>query len=76
LHLAAWIEERFSPMTTSLSPDSDPAQREACEQLAGQLLRQLDAVVQGLPADQPDKFLLRQKLAEVAESLKVSRTFL
>jgi len=73
LHLAAWIEERFAPQSAAqLAPDADPAHKEACEQLAAQLLHQLDTVVQGLPADQPDKFLLRQKLAEVSETLKVS----
>ncbi len=69
LHLAAWIEEKFSPVTPFVQEDPDHHQA-AC-QVSQELLSQLDAGVAAMPND-PEKFLMKGKLGEIAESLKVS----
>lgn len=69
LHLASWIEEKFSPALPFNV--EDPAQQKTAANVANQLLSQLDARIAQMP-DDPEKFLMKGKLAEIAESLRVS----
>ena len=48
----------------------DPTHQQMATNLATQLLQQLDAKIQSTPND-PDKFLMKGKLQEISESLKV-----
>ncbi len=68
LHLSAWIEEKFSP-SVPFSADS-PGARQTASALAQELVSQLDARVAAMP-DDPDKYLMRAQLGEIAENLKV-----
>ena len=70
LHLASYIEENFSPKTPFNA--SDPAHQKTAVNLANQLIAQLNAKIAEMPND-PDKFLLKGKLGEIAEQLKVSQ---
>lgn len=69
LNLATWIEEKFSP-SQPFNPD-DPADQKAAVAAANQLMTELDAKIAAIPND-PDKFLQRGKLVEIAENLRVS----
>ena len=69
LHLAAWIEEKFSP-SLPFNID-DPTHQKMAVGLAQQLLSQLEAKIAAMPND-PDKFLMRVKLQEQADILRVS----
>ncbi len=73
LHLSAWIEEKFSPSVPFPSPseaEADPAAGEAACALAREMVAQLDARVAAMP-DDPDKYLMRAQLEEIAKNLKV-----
>ena len=48
----------------------DPDHQEMAANLASQLMQQLDAKIQSTPND-PDKFLMKSKLQEISENLKV-----
>ena len=69
LHLASWIEENFSPKVPFNA--NDPAHQKTAVDLANQLIAQLNVKIAEMPND-PDKFLLKGKLGEIAEQLKVS----
>ena len=72
LHLSGWIEDKFTPLVTSGGVDmmDDPSHQQMATNLATQLLQQLDAKIQSTPND-PDKFLMKSKLQEISENLKV-----
>jgi hypothetical protein len=70
LQLALWIEEKFSP-TTPFNVE-DPAHQKMAVSLANQLMTQLDARIAAMPND-PDKFLMKGKLEEIAAQLKVRK---
>ena len=70
LHLASWIEENFSPKVPFNA--SDPAHQKTAVDLANQLITHLNAKIAEMPND-PDKFLLKGKLGEIAEQLKVRK---
>ena len=61
--LALWIEENFFSVNVEIKPEDQSSQSLAA-QLAQQLLRELDATADSIPND-PDKFLMKQKLIEV-----------
>ena len=67
LQLASWIEEKFSPHVPFTM--EDPNHQKMAAQAAAQLHQQLDAHIASMPND-PDKFLIRGNLSEIAESLK------
>ena len=69
LHLASWIEENFSPKVPFNA--NDPTHQKTAVDLANQLIAHLNAKIAEMPND-PDKFLLKGKLGEIAEQLKVS----
>ena len=48
----------------------DPNNQQMATNLATQLLQQLDAKIHSTPND-PDKFLMKSKLQEISENLKV-----
>jgi len=66
--LALWIEENFFSVNVEIKPE-DPSSQSLAAQLAQQLLRELDATADSIPND-PDKFLMKQKLIEVSHNLK------
>ena len=68
LHLASWIEEMFSPTIPYVQDDA--THQQSAISLANQLLTQLDSAIATMPND-PDKFLLKGKLNEIADNLKV-----
>ena len=71
LQLSGWIEDKFTPLVTSGGVDlEDPGHQQMATNLATQLLQELDAKIQSTPND-PDKFLMKSKLQEISESLKV-----
>ncbi len=63
LHLAAWIEEKFGPAAAAFREDEAAA-------LAAELVAQLEARAAAMP-DEPDKYLMRVQLRDIAENLKV-----
>ena len=63
LHLASFVESKF--MQEVQVDDSTAAN------LASQLLSQLDAKIEATPND-PDKFLMKAKLREMSDNLKVN----
>ena len=63
LHLAAFVESKF---LANVEVDDQTAAN-----LANQLLSQLDAKIAATPND-PDKFLVKAKLQELSDNLKVS----
>lgn len=65
LHLASFVESKF--MQEVQVDDSTAAN------LASQLLSQLDAKIEATPND-PDKFLMKAKLREMSDNLKVRIT--
>lgn len=67
LHLAAWIEENFSPQTPFVM--EDPNHQKMAAQAASQLHSQLESLVAAMPND-PEKFLIRGNLSEIADTLK------
>lgn len=67
LHLATWIEEKFSPTQTFVM--EDPNHQKTAISLANQLHSQLEAKIVDMPND-PDKFMVKQKLEEIAGNLK------
>jgi hypothetical protein len=64
LHLAAFVESKFMTSSTAEIDDQTAAS------LANQMLSQLDAKIAATPND-PDKFLMKAKLQEMADTLKV-----
>lgn len=70
LHLAAWIEDKCSPTTMpALMPD-DPEHAQMAADIANQLMNQLENKITSMPND-PDKFLMKGKLEEIAVNLRV-----
>ena len=66
LHLAQFVESNFMSGTTNDIPVDD----NTAATLASQLLSQLDAKIAATPND-PDKFLVKAKLQEMSDNLKV-----
>ena len=66
--LALWIEDNFFSHNVEIKQE-DPNSQNMAAQLAQQLLLQLDATAESIPND-PDKFLMKQKLIEVSHNLK------
>lgn len=71
LQLASWIEEKFNPSLQYNSEDANDQQ--AAVAVANELIVQLDQRIADMPND-PEKFLMKGKLGEIAEKLKVSRS--
>jgi len=65
--LAHWIEENMNPVVKYKADDL--ASQNVAVNIAQQLLAQLDAKAQSIPAD-PDKFLIKQKLTDISLALK------
>ncbi len=65
LHLAAFVESSFVPAAPDTKVDDQTA-----TSLATQLLNQLDAKIAAMPND-PDKFLMKTKLQDMSDKLKV-----
>jgi len=59
-------------VTTGVEMMEDPGHQQMATNLATQLLQELDAKIQSTPND-PDKFLMKSKLQEISENLKVIR---
>ena len=72
LQLSGWIEDKFTPLVTSGGVDmmEDSGHIQMATNLATQLLQELDAKIQSTPND-PDKFLMKSKLQEISDNLKV-----
>ena len=68
LHLAAFIEDKFSP-NRPLNLDSTEGQNAAIE-IANELMSQLDAKIQAMTNDS-DKYLLKNKLGDIATEIQV-----
>ena len=59
---------------TPLGMMDDTEHQQMATNLATQLLQELDAKIQSTPND-PDKFLMKSKLQEISENLKVRLIF-
>ena len=76
LHLSDWIEKAFTPLVTlrnntgSIDGMEDASFVQQAATVGTQLMQQLDAKIQSTPND-PDKFLMKTKLQEISENLKV-----
>ncbi len=73
LQLASWIEEKFSPSVPFNM--EDPQHQQRAIGLANELMTQLEARIASMPND-PDKFLIKGKLTEIATQLKVGTAHL
>ncbi|XP_059094074.1 signal transducer and activator of transcription 5B-like isoform X2 [Tigriopus californicus] len=69
LNLASWIEEKFAPSIPFNVEDK--AHQKTAVSLANQLISQLDGKIASMPND-PEKFLLKGKLTEIAANLKAT----
>ena len=66
--MAAWIEEKFSPTIPFVMDDQ--THKNTAAGLANQLMAQLDQRINSMPND-PDKFLMKGRLTEYSDALKV-----
>ena len=68
LHLAEFIEEKFSPTVAFVA--EDPQHQETAASLAQQLLTKLSADIEAMP-NVPDQYLKKQTLGKIAQKLTV-----
>ena len=72
LHLAEFIEEKFSPTVAFIQ--EDPQHQETAASLAQQMLAKLSADIEAM-ANDSDQYLKKQNLAKIAQNLTVSWKF-
>ena len=73
LQLASWIEDRFVPAGNPNPPIfniEDSVHQELATVTVNELFQELDNKVLAIPGD-PDKFLMKNRLQEISEILKV-----
>ena len=68
LHMATWIEEKFSP-SAPFNPE-DVGDQQTARNLAFHLMSELDRRIEEIP-NHPDQFVRKENLTEISRNLKV-----